>query len=121
MLRIKVAGLIALTLAVPLIAGGAAKAGMEDSEVSIRYDTDTEKFKGRVTSDEDECRAGRVVKLYKRTGDGRELQGKDKTNSRGHYQIEVMHADGRYFAVARKYEGMNNLVCEKGVSETINV
>lgn len=117
----RTASLLVLALVVGLLTAGIAQAGMEDSEVSIRYDSDTEKFKGRVSSDERECRAGRTVKIYKRTADGRSLQGKDKANSRGHYQVEVMHADGRYFAVARKYEGMNNLVCEKGVSETITV
>jgi hypothetical protein len=121
MARTKIAGMLALVLAVPLFTFGIARAGMEDSQVSIRYDSGTENFKGRVSSDEDECRSGRVVKLYKKTADGRSLEGKDKTNSKGSYQVEVMHADGRYFAVAKKYEGMNDLVCEKGVSDTIRV
>jgi hypothetical protein len=115
------AGLVALAMVVPVFAGGVARAGMEDSRVSIRYNTDSEHFKGRVSSDEAECRAGRTIKIFKKTRDGRSLQGKDKTNSKGRYSVAVMHANGRYFAVARKYEGMNNLVCKKGRSKTIRV
>lgn len=110
-----------LLVSVSVATVGVAQAGMEASEVSIRYQSDTERFKGKVNSDESECRSGRKVKVYKRTADGRSLQGKDKTNSKGGYAIEVMHANGRYFAVAKKYEGMNDLVCETGVSDTIRV
>jgi hypothetical protein len=114
-------GLLALAMLVPLFVVGVARAGMEDSQVSIRYEKDGESFKGQVSSDEAECKAGRTVKIFKKTADGRSLQGKDKTNSRGRYSVEVMHADGRYFGVATKHEGMHNLVCEKGRSETIRV
>jgi hypothetical protein len=119
--RARSGGLIALAIAVSLLTVGVAKAQMVESRVSIRYDTDSEKFKGRVSSDEAECREGRTVKIFKKTADGRSLQGKDKTNSRGRYSVEVMHADGRYFALVKKYEGMDDLVCEKDRSQTIRV
>jgi hypothetical protein len=117
--RAKVALVVGLAT-IALLNFSGARAGMA-SRVSIAYQSNAEDFTGRVRSGERECRVRRTVKVFRKTANGRSLQGKDKTNSRGRYRVHVMAADGRYFAVATRHEGMNNLVCERDRSQTIRV
>lgn len=73
-----------------------------------------------MTSSDGECRAARVVKLYKQTANGRSLQGRATTNAHGGWRIELMHADGHYFAVTPKHEGMH-VTCGRAASEIVDV
>lgn len=116
----KVGLVVALAAVISLLALPGARAGVE-SRVSINYNAETEDFTGRVRSENAECRANRTVKIFKKTADGRSLQGKDQTNSEGRYVVHVMAANGRYFAVVKRYEGMDNLVCERDRSRTIRI
>ena len=88
--------------------------------VTIRFDQATEVFHGKVTSPNAECRVGRVVKLFKVTADGREAQGKVRTNDAGTWKLELMHAEGNYIAIAPKYEGMH-ATCDRLASSTLDV
>jgi hypothetical protein len=88
--------------------------------ISAAYNQDTERFHGRVTSSDSECEAGRIVKLFKKTADGRDLQGKTMTNARGRWSIEVMHASGHFFAVAPEQKIMH-VRCARIVSKLVDV
>jgi hypothetical protein len=118
--RVKVVLVIGLATVIALLNFSGAQAGVA-SRVSIAYHSDAENFTGRVRSGERECRVRRTVKVFRKTANGRSLQGRDKTNRRGRYRVHVMAANGRFFAVATRHEGMNNLVCERDRSRTIRV
>lgn len=88
--------------------------------VSIRFNPATERFHGRVGSPEAECRIARVVKVFKITADGRELQGMARTSDAGVWRMFVMASNGNYVAIAPKYEAMQ-ATCDRLVSETLDV
>ena len=88
--------------------------------VSIAFNQDTEVFHGKVQSPNAECRVGRVVKLFKITADGREAQGKVRTNDAGKWKLELMHAEGNYIAIAPKFEAMH-ATCDRLASRTLDV
>ena len=88
--------------------------------VTIRFNHDTENFHGKVRSPEAECRINRVVKVFEITADGRELQGKTRTNDAGGWQIHLMEAHGNYIAIAPKYEAMH-ATCDRLASQTLDV
>jgi hypothetical protein len=90
------------------------------SQISIAYNHQTEKFHGRVSSSNAECQAGRTVKLFKMTADGRSLEGRTRTGARGGWRIEVMHAHGHYFAVTPE-EKIMHTTCGRDRSRTIDV
>jgi len=90
------------------------------SHVSIRWNQKTERFHGKVTASNAECVAGRTVKLFKKTANGRSLEGRVLSNSKGRWRIEVMHAHGHYFAVTPKHKVMHT-ECGRARSKTIDV
>ncbi len=88
--------------------------------VTMRFNHDTENFHGKVRSPEGECRNNRVVKVFEITADGRELQGKMRTNDAGGWKIHLMEAHGNYIAIAPRYEAMHAM-CDRLVSITEDV
>jgi hypothetical protein len=104
------------------MAFGATQAALAivSSQISIAYNHDTEKFHGKVTSSNAECQAGRTVKLFRRTADGRSLEGRTRTGAQGRWRIEVMHAHGHYFAVTPE-EMIMHTTCGRDRSRTIDV
>lgn len=88
--------------------------------VTIKYNTDTEAFHGKVQSPNSECRVGRVVKVFKVTADGRQLQGKMRTSDSGTWKVPLMHAHGTYVAVAPTFQGMH-ATCDRIASDTFDV
>ena len=90
------------------------------SDISARYNVNTEKFHGTVSSADAECQAGRTVKLFKETPSGRTLEGKTMSNANGGWRLEVMHAGGRYFAVTPD-EKIMHTTCGKARSDTVDV
>lgn len=106
---------IALAMIVTLFGGNAALAAVP-STISIRFNHDTEHFKGKLSSSDAECEAGRIVKLYEKTANGRTLQGKTTSKANGNWNIELMQAEGLYFAVTPKYKAMQGTTCGRAVS-----
>ncbi len=90
------------------------------SHITIRWNATTEHFHGKVRSGNANCIADRVVKLFKKTADGRVLQGKTHTNENGRWRIEVMHPHGHYFAKAPKKKLMHG-TCLAARSSLIDV
>jgi hypothetical protein len=90
------------------------------SRISIGYNTSTEFFHGKVRSSEAECRAERAVKAYQETANGPALQGRVTTNSDGGWKIEVMHAEGHYWAVAPEHKAMHGR-CGRAKSRIVDV
>ena len=90
------------------------------STTSIGYNQSTENFHGVVHSSDAECVAGRTVKVYKHTASGPALQGRVTSNAQGGWKIEVMHAQGHYFAVAPKQKAMHTH-CGRARSRTVDV
>jgi len=112
--------LTALAVATMTLVGAQAAFAAAASDISVGYNTTTESFHGRVTSDNAECKAGRTVKLFKVTADGPRLQGRTTTNRRGHWKVEVMHAHGHYFAKTPTERVMHTR-CDGAKSRTIDV
>ena len=110
---------IALVAVVTIFGGGAALAAVP-SNVSIKFNPDTEHFRGKVSSSDAECVAGRTVKLYEKTADGRTLQGKTTSTASGSWNIELMHAQGQYLAVTPKEKVMHT-TCGKAASRIVDV
>jgi uncharacterized membrane protein len=90
------------------------------SQISAAYNADTEMFHGKVRSGNAECQAGRMVKVFKQTANGRELQGMTSSNEHGGWKVEVMHAGGHYFAVTPK-EKIMHTTCNRAKSDTVDV
>ena len=90
------------------------------STISIGYNPTTEHFHGVVRSSDAECTAGRKVKVFKRTASGPALQGRVTSNAHGGWRLEVMHAEGHYFAVAPEQKAMH-VRCERARSRTVDV
>jgi hypothetical protein len=88
--------------------------------VTIKYNAGKEVFHGKVQSPNSECRVGRVVKVYKVTADGRQLQGKMRSTDTGAWKVSLMHAHGTYVAVAPTFEGMH-ATCDRITSDTLDV
>ena len=111
---------VVLVGATMLLTGAQVAFAGVSSNITIHYNADTEMFHGKVTASDAECRAARVVKLFKETANGRSLEGRTTSNANGGWRIELMHAEGHYFAVAPKHEGMH-ATCDRAVSETVDV
>ena len=107
-------------VAVVTVFGGSAALAAVPSNVSIKFNPDTEHFRGKVSSSDAECVAGRTVKLYEKTADGRTLQGKATSKANGSWDIELMHAEGHYIAVAPKYKAMHT-TCGQAISSVVDV
>jgi hypothetical protein len=112
--------LIALAVATMTLVGAQTAFAAAASQISIGFNTRTENFHGRVTSDNAECKAGRTVKLFKVTADGPTLQGKTTTNRHGHWKVEIMHAHGHYFAKTPT-ETVMHTKCDRARSRTMDV
>jgi hypothetical protein len=90
------------------------------SRISIGYKTSTEFFHGKVRSPDAECRAKRPVKVFKATANRPALQGRVMTNIHGGWKLEVMHAEGHYYAMAPKHKAMH-AHCGRAKSRTVDV
>ncbi len=110
-------------LAVSQIAGqGVARAAAQvDHPTKVTIEYVEGHFVGKVSSDTGECEVARTVKIFKRTADGKSLVGKDKTDSDGRYDVDLMTAEGRHFARAGRTEPMADAVCVTGRSPTIRI
>lgn len=126
--RSRIAGflvLVFLAAAIPLsLIGTSAQADVFPSRVTIKWAPKVTAFKGLVGSDLARCRARRVVVVFKaRKGPDKKI-GKDLTNRRGKWEVDVRRAQGRYYAKARRkviptYNGQH--ICQADRSPTIRV
>jgi len=110
---------VAVIAASLFVLGGVAQAKTYNTRVSIDYADGH--FVGKLSSGSGECEVHRVVKIFKKTGDGKVLSGKDTTNNRGRYNVELMTANGKYFARAVKTTPMADTICRRADSDTITV
>jgi hypothetical protein len=106
--------------AVMTLAGMQSAFAAVASQISAAYNADTEMFHGKVSSANAECQAGRAVKVFKETANGRELQGMTTSSEHGGWKVEVMHAGGHYFAVTPKEKVMHT-TCDRAKSDTVDV
>ncbi|HEY7668318.1 MAG TPA: hypothetical protein VIE12_09370 [Actinomycetota bacterium] len=110
---------VLVTIAIASLAIGQSAWAIGGS-ITARFNHDTENFQGKVRSSDSECRVNRVVKVFELTADGRQLQGKTRTNDGGGWKVHVMEAEGMYVAVAPKYESMHG-TCDRLASEAVDV
>jgi hypothetical protein len=113
--------LVAVVVGAVLLVSADAALAAVPSELTIRWNATAENFNGRVRSSNDECKAHRVVKVYRRTPSGASLQGRVMTNARGRWRFHAMDAHGRFFGVTPRYEAMGDTVCRRDRSRTIDV
>lgn len=106
--------------AIMTLAGMQGAFAAVSSQISARYNADTQMFHGKVSSANAECRAGRTVKVFKETASGRMLEGMATSNAQGGWKVEVMHAGGMYFAVSPKEKVMHT-TCGRAKSDTVDV
>jgi hypothetical protein len=106
--------------AIMTLAGMRAAVAAAASQISARYNADAQMFHGKVSSANAECQAGRTVKLFKQTANGRMLEGMATSNAQGGWKAEVMNAGGMYFAVTPR-EKVMNITCDRARSNTIDV
>lgn len=118
-MRKRASAVIALAMIVTLFGGNAALAAVPTT-ISIGFNHDTEHFHGKVRSSDAECEAGRTVKLYEKTADGRTLQGKTTSTANGSWDIELMHAQGFYIAVTPREKAMHT-TCRRAASRVVDV
>ena len=112
--------LVVFAVATLMLTGSNAAVAAVSSSISVKYNQTTEFFHGAVRSSNAECEAGRIVKLYKLTSSGRSLQGRDRTNKRGVWRVEVMNPHGKYVAAAHKMSAMH-VTCARARSRTLDV
>ena len=111
MLAVAVAALFLLPVQAAWAVGGS---------LTARFNPDTENFHGRVRSSNDECSAGRSVKIFLITSGGRELQGRTHADEAGGWRLHLMDAHGSYVAVASRYEAMH-ATCDRLTSDAVDV
>jgi hypothetical protein len=127
--RTQLAGLLTMALlavSIPFSLIGSAQAEVFPSELTIRWNEERTLFKGRLTSDNPECIALRLVRVFKvRRGEKDKVVGVDLTNANGRWRVDKKRANGRYYARARAsdiggYYGAGD-TCGKARSGTIEV
>lgn len=94
--------------------------------MTINFKRKGSKFVGRVSSDFDECEAGRRLVLYYIVpgfGTGRKA-GKGRSKSNGTYSIKEPKANGKYFVSAKPSQvattAGDTINCRKGKSKREN-
>jgi tellurite resistance-related uncharacterized protein len=112
--------IIIAVVAATIMLVGATAAFAATSHISAKYNATSEAFHGKVTSGNDECLAGRTVKVFKKTSSGKVLQGKTMTNATGGWKLSVMHAHGKYIAYTPAYEAMHT-TCDAATSAVVDV
>ncbi|MDP9068249.1 MAG: hypothetical protein M3N53_07890 [Actinomycetota bacterium] len=98
-----------------------------ESVVTVRYSSEREAFRGRVSSSEQRCVRRRVVLLKKARRDRPDQAlSRDVTNRRGRYHIGgFRNPRGRFYTVAKRKEitppGVVNptIICTRSRSATI--
>ena len=76
--------------------GGGSTEGITRT-LTLGYKAKSDKFKGRLRSNESACLAGRVKVFEKARGRDPKV-GADKTNAAGKWSFEENGADGRFYA-----------------------
>ena len=112
--------IIIAVLAATIMSIGATAALAATSQISARYNATSEAFHGKVSSGNDECLAGRTVKVFRKTSSGKVLQGKTTTNATGGWKLAIMHAHGKYIAYTPAYEAMH-ATCDAATSAVVDV
>jgi hypothetical protein len=70
------------------------------NQLTIRFDSDNQTFKGAMHSEQSDCRADRRVSSRKRVA-GRDIRiGVDATGRRGFWSVSRSHPHGRFYAIA---------------------
>jgi hypothetical protein len=107
-------------VAVPAFATNVVKF---DSKVTISSKPPA--FHGHVKSDKSACEKQRKVKLFKQRQGSDKLLGKDKSNNRGKWEVEVdpLKSGAYYAKVVRRKEGTAGtiFVCRGDTSKTVVV
>ena len=112
-------GVLLAAAAISLAGVPTAFAAVE-SNISIRYNEDTGRFHGKVTSPDPECEHSRTVRLFKKTADGRVLKGTTFSGAEGGWRIKLANAHGSFFALTPN-ELIMDTSCGKARSKTIDV
>lgn len=96
------------------------------SSTTFRYAEGQGKFQGRVVSSQARCERNRIVRVVEETPQGRELVGRDVTNSEGKWRVPGDNANGVYRAIVNRRVGRNDQprhvhICERAESSTVTV
>ena len=112
----KLAAVIVPAVIVPAASADVGATGLERTVLSISSSVPA--FHGKVKSDKQRCKAGRVVKLYRKDsgGDAKRL-GTDRSAASGRWEVPVGNLrSGAYFAKAKPKRGAG---CAGARSETV--
>ena len=112
--------LVLIAGAIMALTGPLAAFAAVPSTISVGYNHTTEFFHGVVHSSDAECQAGRTVKVYLDGANGAELQGRVLSDENGRWKIEVMHAEGHYFAKVPAEKVMHTR-CGRAKSRIVDV
>jgi hypothetical protein len=114
-----------LALSIPISLLGTAQADVIPSTLTIRFGQGQTIFKGKVSSDLDECKGLRLVRVFKVRPGADKRVGSDLTSPTGRWSVDVRKADGRYYAKVSRldiggYYGQED-TCGKDRSTRIEV
>jgi len=100
------AGLLALLAAALIALPADAEARRYPTTTSFGFYANPDAFLGQVASSKAKCRAGRLVKVFRKRRGGDRLIGRDRANRTGQWAIEREVPRARYYAlVPRKRFG----------------
>jgi hypothetical protein len=116
----RLSGVIASLVIALTVAGAVPAQAAVASHVTIGWNATNHYFHGTVTASNQECVAHRIVKVFKKTSNGRELVGKTTAKKSGHWKVSLMAHSGKYFAKAPAQTVMSTN-CAKARSHIVDV
>ena len=122
----KTTGLVIAIVSLLTIGAGiaAAHSFRADSEVTIRYNADRDRFQGRVISERPRCERNRMVVVFRDTPGRDQRVGADRTNQNGFWVVDDGFGRGDFYARVRRRERKSadhTHICRADRSETITV
>jgi hypothetical protein len=96
-----------------------------NSEITLQYASNRQRFSGRVKSDDEACRQGRRVQLKRDRKQGQDpTVARTVTNNRGRYQIPLPDRSGRRFYAftprQRAVSGGEDVICNSDRSRSVS-
>jgi hypothetical protein len=122
----KAVGLVIAVVSLLTVGTGIAAAHTfrADSEVTIRYNDDRDRFQGRVNSERPSCERNRIVVVFRDNPGQDSPVGSDRTNDNGFWAVEQNNPQGDFYARVlrreRTSEGHTH-ICRGDRSETISL
>lgn len=88
--------------------------------LSLAYAGKSDRFKGRLSSENAGCAADQKVVVFERGARGKRV-GSDRTTASGRWRVEADDADGRFYAVAKQSSLADGATCLAAESKALKV